>query len=394
MPGTRPSVLATWLVMAAATQAAAALDWRQPWIAPQDPPAAAARSDEYAWRLFVALNWPAEGAQRRADRHAVFGADKPVVWETWQNVADIYLESGSDPGPWAPTRAAEEPAEHRFETASLRDLPNLRHIVDGVMVPLLNPVASARRVTEIRMNRTSFEFIRARGLFNIEGQLRALASGSAVAFPYGARDVKAKWRPISAEERARYHTTVVTLSDGTRRLYGLTGLHIESKDLPNWFWATFEQVDNPTLADNEGWQLASRDTFACGKERSDCNRAPAGIGLEGTVWQYYRLRGTLTRYTDAQGAPQLLANSELESGMQRSSSCITCHSRAAIGVASGQPVRLPVFAASGESAGNPSQRRGFIGRPDWLNRLAGRNGTRFQSLDFVWSMTKAQRASP
>jgi cytochrome c peroxidase len=370
------------------------LDWREPWTEPHDAAAAAAYSDEYAWRLFVSLNWPADTRTHAPDLLARFGADKPVVWETWLSIGHVYLEGGVDPGPWTANRAPLTP-ERRFETFSRQDLQNLRHVVAGVMVPVVDPIASARRLTEIHMNRTAFEFVRDQELFNIEGQMRARASDHAISFPYGARDVKAKWRPISESERSRYHTLTLTLADGTRRLYGLTGLHIASKDLPNWFWATFEHVDNPTLRDNEGWQLPSRDRFACGSEHLDCNRAPAGIGLEGTVWQHYRLRGTLIDYANAQGEPQRLANSELESGMQRSASCITCHARAAIGVVGGEAVRLPVFDSSGESP-DPLTRRGFIGVPDetWYAAQPGGDGRRFQRLDFVWSMIKAQHKSP
>jgi hypothetical protein len=389
------SVIALALVTCLATSAQA-LDWREPWVEPRDAGAAVSRSDEYAWRLFVALNWPADAATRGPDRRARFGADRPVVWETWQSAGNVYLDDGADPGPWLTGAVAPLAAERRFETTSLRDLPNLRRVVNGVMVPVVDPIANARRLTEIRMNRKSFEFIRARELYNIEGQLRAYASASAVSFPYGARDVKAKWRPITAGERSRYHTIQVRLADGTQRLYGLTALHIASKDLPHWFWATFEHVDNPSLADSEGWQLPSRDRFACRGEPSDCNRAPSGIGLEGTVWRYYRLRGTLSRYTDAHGEPERLANSELESGMQGSSSCITCHARAAIGMKAGEVERLAAFATSDRgSSDDPLIRRGFIGEPQaaWFEP-EGQAGTRFRPLDFVWSMAKAQHKSP
>jgi hypothetical protein len=389
------SVMALALLSCLAMRATA-LDWREPWVEPHDAGAAVSRSDEYAWRLFVALNWPADSATRGPDRMAPLGADRPVVWEAWQSAASVYREDGADPGPWAPAALLPLAAERRFEMTSSRDFPNLRHIVNGVMVPVADPIANARRLTEIRMNRKTFEFIRAHELYNIEGQVRAYASASAVSFPYGARDVKAKWRPITEGERSRYHTIQVRLADGTQRLYGLTALHIASKDLPHWFWATFEHVDNPTLADSEGWQLPSRDRFACRAAPADCNRAPAGIGLEGTVWQYYRLRGTLSRYTDARGAPERLANSELESGMQSSSSCITCHSRAAIGVKDGQLERLATFdTREPASAADPLSRRGFLGAPQaaWF-QPQGQGGTRFRPLDFVWSMTKAQHKSP
>jgi hypothetical protein len=370
---------------------AAGLDWHDPSAEPHEPVAAAGRSDEYAWRLFVALNWPADGEARAPDRSARLGADRPTVWESWMSAGNVFLEDGADPGPWLPRAAVQEVNARRFETPSGKQLPNLRHVVAGVMVPLEDPLGSARRLTEIRLNRASYEFIRANELYNIEGQLRAHAAGR-VSFPMGAKQVKAKWRPITETERTRYHTLEVTLGDGTHRLYGLTGLHMASKDLPHWFWATFEHVDNPGLADNEGWQLSSRDRFACGRAHPDCNRAPSNIGLEGTVWQYYRLRGVLTAYIDKRGAPQRLANSELESGMQTSASCITCHSRATIGIAQGAPVRLAIFDDRGQE--DPWQRRGFIGQPSasWFDPPAG-SSARYVPLDFVWSLAKAQRRS-
>jgi len=377
---------------------ASALDWREPWVEPHDAKAAAADSDEYAWRLFVALNWPADAVTRGPDRFGRLGADRPVVWETWQSAGTVYLEDGADPGPWSPSAVAPLAAERRFEGISPRDLPNLRHIVGGVMVPVADPIAAARRLTEIRMNSTTFEFIRAHELYNVEGQLRAYASPDGVSFPFGARNVKAKWRPITEAERPRYHTIEVRLADGTYRLYGLTALHIAAKDLPRWLWATFEHVDNPTLPDNEGWQLPSRDGYACRQAPSDCNRAPAGIGLEGTVWQYYRLRGTVTQYLDARGKPERLANSELEAGMQGSSSCITCHSRAAIGVTGGQVERLAIFDSTRDpgTPADPLMRRGFIGEPQaaWFQPIPGQNDPHFRPLDFVWSMIKAQHKSP
>ena len=118
-----------------AMQASNALDWRNPSTEPQDAAAAATSSDEYAWRLFVALNWPADLRLRAADRLARFGGERRVVWETWQSVGDVYKKNGVDPGPWIVGSVARPvPPERRFEIFSPKDLPNARHIVDGVMV--------------------------------------------------------------------------------------------------------------------------------------------------------------------------------------------------------------------------------------------------------------------
>jgi hypothetical protein len=371
------------------------VDWRKPWTEPSDRTAAEQSSDEYAWRLFVALNWPADPSSRVADPAVKLGADRPVVWETWSSTGVVYLEGGADPGPWMRGARGEVAAERRFETNGFQETQNVRHIVRGRMAPLDDPLLAARRLTEIRLNRTTFEYIRARQLYSREGQARAYADSRPVSFPYGAKEVKAKWRPIDASQRSRYHTTRVTFADGTQRLYGLTGLHIVSKDLPHWFWATFEHVDNPTLEDNEGWQLPSRDRFSCQNEAPDCNRAPTTIGLDGTVWKYYRLRGTMTRFTDAEHTPQLLANSELEAGLQKTASCMTCHSRSSIAVTAGNLSRLPIFdSVQGDEPLSVAGRRGVVGLPlpEWYRGATWRadQPSLYKTLDFVWSLANAK----
>jgi len=380
------------LILICASQSSMAVDWRNPWEPPHQPPQLAANGDEYAWRLFAALNWPVDTRMRSANPSAAFGANQPVVWETWQNPADVFLDDGREPSPWISGEPQPPVAyERRFETGSLKDLANPMHIVGGKMVPLLDPLAKAKRVTEIRMNKIAFDYIRARELYNEDGQLQALAEGRRVSFPPGSTDIKASWRPIPDAERARYHTLVVTLTDGSQRLYGLSALHIASKGLGHWFWATFEHVDNQTLVDHEGWQLPSHDSFACGHEAPDCDAAPRGIGFESTVWNNYRLRGTLERFVDAQNRPLLLANSELEAGMQTTSSCITCHARASIGIVAGKPAHLPIFESTDSAF---PTRRGFIGMPhtEWFGRF-DHSVPLFQQLDFVWSLSKAHAKS-
>ena len=398
-------------------QAPTTLDWSTPWLETHNPAQAATNPDEYAWRLFIALNWPANTTTREADPAATPGADKPVVWETWQNATDVYLDDGQDPGPWntrragttarprtsdrslAPAPAAAPPAnEARFETFSLKDITNARHIVGGKMVPLATPTANAKRLTELRMNRVAFDYIRAHELYNLDGQLRMVAAGQPVNFPPAATEIKASWRPIGDAERTRYHTLEVRFADGTERLYGLTALHIVAKDSPQWFWATFEHVDNPTRPDADGWQLPSSDRFACRGDAADCNRAPAGIGLEGTVWRNYRLRGTLTNFVDTANRPLLLANSELEAGMQKSSSCITCHARSSLALVAGAPTRLPIFATRVAAADLPAttERRGYTGLPlaEWFEDAGHTGQPLFKQLDFVWSLSKARPRRP
>jgi hypothetical protein len=259
---------------------------------------------------------------------------------------------------------------------------------------MFDPIAAERQINETRLNKETYEFIHTNELYNLDGQLRAYDRGTDVNFPRAAKEVKAQWRKIDSKERARYHTVEVVAADGTKTLYGLTALHITTKDLPNWFWATFEHVDNQLLPGNEKWQLASVDRFACKGQALDCNKAPTGTVLDGTKWVNYRLRGTQIDFVDGRGNPTLLANSQPESSFQTSSSCITCHSRASIGRINGQPARLSVFDSSLDSiktGEGPIQ--GNIGAPKsewfWADTEEGRKRL-FLQLDFVWSLFRAQ----
>ncbi|MDR3416921.1 MAG: hypothetical protein P4L83_12110 [Nevskia sp.] len=376
--------------------------WSSPWVQPLDPAAAAGNSDEYAWRLFVALNWPADPVTGAPDPGRNLGDDSPVVWEYWRNASRIFLKDGADPGPWedgAVNRALRD--ADRYEGLPLDSRAPTRHIVNGVMVAVTDPLAAASHLNETHMNRASFEFIRERRLYSLQGQLDLIGQDRPVSFPAASRNVKAQWRPIDASQKSRYYTVEVAMADGSRRLYGLTALHIATKDLPDWFWGTFEHVDNPSALHAE-WRLPSRDRFSCVGQAADCSQAPRGIGLEGTVWQNYRLRGTMTGFVDAQGKPTLLANAQLEAGVvQSTSSCITCHARASIGVVDGKPGRLAVFddAADprGSSAPANGPRPGFYGtpKPEWFIDGSADGGGRRQyvPLDAVWSLQKAQAAA-
>src|SRR6202012_5259858 len=92
-------------------------------------------------------------------------------------------------------------------------------------------------------------------------------------------------------------------------------------------------------------------------------RAPSNIPLQGTVWDNYRLRGTMTRPVDDGGHAVLLANSRLEAGVAHSASCVTCHSRASIGVIDGKVSRLTVLDSGAEPLEGDST-RGYVGPSD------------------------------
>lgn len=349
-------------------------------LAIQDP-------DRFAWMVFSDINRPSDSDE----------PDGPVVWESWALARDVFLNPNSPPA-WpegAPAMRSmddlePEPLQQVLFGNVARDLAERsefpRAPIPGDNLTFVDDRVLQTNGNETRLNRATFDFVVANELYNIEGQESFFQRGEKIDFPIEAREIKAQWRKIRPENASRYHTARVARPDGTAELWGLTALHITTKDLPNWFWATWEHRDNPGL----NAVIPSVDT--------------SGLpdALKGTKWENYILRGTQVDFVDSIGNPTLLANSQVERGFQDSSSCITCHARASIGpmprirfepndagVPVPQPIganRLSVF--DGEN--------GSIGIPDatwYMNNDTVPAARRYIQTDFVWSLFRARRKS-
>ncbi len=261
------------------------------WKEPQDSAEASNNPDRYAWRLFVALNWPADVKEKKADTSKNFGDAKsgPVVWETRRsannNAPDTaYPMDGSDPGPWLSKQTPADKPIASFDRGSLQQqalLKALRHPNEPLPAfeeDIAQGLDNEELVNETRLNETTFGFVRAAKLYNVDEQIKLFTSGTkTIDFPLAAKEVKAQWREIGEIDKARYHWVKST----NGKLYGLTAIHITTKDLPKWFWATFEHIDNRLPESqggrkfNVGWNLKSRDSFACSQAPYDCEKGPA-----------------------------------------------------------------------------------------------------------------------
>jgi hypothetical protein len=360
----------------------------KPWGYSIDSLYALRYPDRYAWDLFRAVNWPADTTFLAADTTKHLGDPGLVVWQTWKTAPKIYLPDGSKPGAWD---------EQNFEARTLEDFSPFS-IKEKLPDITQDPTYG---LEEVAMNKPAFEYVVAKELYNLNGQLELYNSDEAMAFPREALEVKVKWRRIADRnyDKARYHWQYITVKDSghTRKeLYGLVAIHITSRVLKKWLWATFEHVDSRSQKHegDDGWLLPSKDRFACYDPPYDCERAPVNIGLEGTKWEYFLLRGTQTDYLDENQRPSLLANSNVERGFQLSSSCITCHSLATIGPTYTQndTVQMhridflpqPPFTVDGVMFGG----KGYVGTPDsTLFRL--KDGRKMKQSDFVWSLSRA-----
>ena len=281
---------------------------------------------ELAWRQFARVNLAAGPA-------APGGGPAPATWETWASAEYVFADPNRVPV-WPSGAAAR-----RFEPELVQ-----QRLFRARRTGLLGlPAHPESEAGEVRIERTAFDWIVLKQLWYLEGQQKAYDFWAAdqptdVAFPSGSVFVKAAWKEISEAEKPRYHWR---LHEG--RSWGLVALHVTSKILPGWFWATFEQVDNPGRA-----AVAHPDPFGLddqGRPSTLLLELFDRAGLARDPWRHYRLDGTQTDFVDVDGAPIVLANSVIEAGFTAASSCKTCHARSTIGAAGARLSFDPILGA-------------------------------------------------
>lgn len=228
--------------------------------------------DNFAWRAFIALNWPAltDPAHRGVpDRLKALGDKGPRVWETFKARYELF-QVGPDgrpvaPQPWA-TYAALNPCgadvDNRAKTLATFD-PfmdfNQAAFLPGVAA---NPLVAQNHTYtryEVRINEPEYSALALSGWSqgeNLPDQAHPAQ------LPIGSVAVKAAWRLLTAADppavRARYYVVedaevvdvAKTLAAGhvvcSKGDVALVGLHIviRTQYRPQGLWSTFEHVDN------------------------------------------------------------------------------------------------------------------------------------------------------
>ena len=284
--------------------------------------------DRLAWQLFVALTAPAPGH-----------ADK-VVFETWASNDDTFSEKPEYPATPSPKVLHFPALGGRMPTEP--DGPWRRGAPGG---------------EEVRRNKATFDYITAaQNRFHTrEGLARAFAEKREIKLPVDSIEVKANWIAADEVDRARYYVSVA--SDGKQ--YALVALHVTTKLIPNWTWATFEHADNRGRCDLMGCRdgfgatvpLIAANASPNGRYPA-CEKTPALAAMIAqaklaAVFSNYCLKGTQNDFVTATGLPTLLGNSVTEFGFANTSSCISCHARASV-----------------DATGGPAQGFGFMQAPD------------------------------
>ncbi|WP_375786910.1 hypothetical protein ACE10Z_04820 [Bradyrhizobium sp. Pha-3] len=335
--------------------------------------------DRFNWSVFVKVNAAAADGKNR-------------VWETWADNPTTF--------PSQPSRAIKPkfPVQAPPRTLEVVNQQALRAAILG-----RNRLRISRDGSEeVRRNQTSFDFIVNSNLYYREGITDAVKAQKQLSFPPEAIELKAVWKPLDgapASQKARYY--VNKTADG--REFGLVGLHIMTKALPNWTWATFEQTDNPGRCDIIGCHDAfgaaadTKSNDQPNKGYPECKHTAAldklfaDAGLNEGFWGFYCLKGSQVDFADQSAWGTRLGNSAIESGFVDTSSCMSCHSRSALNGTVKAKFSGGFNSDGSGPIGFPEASTFFNVRPP-VDFKAPRPTYQFLPMDFVWSFTKAKSA--
>jgi hypothetical protein len=239
-----------------------------------------------------------------------------------------------------------------------RDCSAMKTTAVGGYPPPSNLTRKAMFCEEVHVTPQEASFLKRSGLTTLIGQQTyGNTRGMAINFPgtgmneirrdLDSVEVKLDWAPATSFSNPTFacpdptnHLYTETIN-GT--CYALVGIHITSKSMIRWLWATFEpnsDITNPNRCDPklygaclDSWGTTSSQPY--GKEQTaqqspELHQAMAAARLNPAFNNYF-LTGVQTEFVSG-GKPTLLGNSfvEFNQGVPPGkSSCITCHQYAA-----------------------------------------------------------------
>jgi hypothetical protein len=247
--------------------------------------------DVFAWRVFVALNWPAQQDGQPDTTKDLADRTTWKVWEYWKQTSKVFLPNGSKPAPWGQDGRPDDNALTHWKAAWRQTAtPALDQSLQAFSGPLVDQNGNWVHYQAF-MNRRMFDYVVANELYNLEGQEK-FTSKNIIDFPinnaqeHGVIELKLAWKALTpADDDSRYlvrsipikrytpsSTTVVATNpnedpegkgggpsaqqktgeaagNSQETKVGLIGMHIAMRthSSPQWIWATFEHIDNTRI---------------------------------------------------------------------------------------------------------------------------------------------------
>jgi hypothetical protein len=270
--------------------------------------------DCFAWRAFVALNWPAAADRGEPDAGAPFNRPQgDRVWETLTQTYEVFQPLDPD---WTPGRGIwDEPrrlppacadAERGAAVLALTSksqsaFPDVGNETGQAFAGSFGTLTDRNGNFvhyQVLFNETEFDYFLAGG----KAATRNLtpvgpADGPEASLPDGSVEVKAAWKVLCTEDtcaqrdRAQdYYSRDVRIYDAgaeggptcEQESVGLVGLHVAAKTFwaPQWIWATFEHQRNaPTYQPVVGGPPPPEDDYvfydpSCPPDLTRCFKQP------------------------------------------------------------------------------------------------------------------------
>jgi hypothetical protein len=225
--------------------------------------------DDYFWKSFIALVWPAAPGKRGIpDLSKTVSGPGPKVFETYKTLGEVFHIDGSTPAAWDgfdapgmnPCSVSTE-----FGDVVLASFSKFSDLGQAGFGTLIGPLV-AQNTTYVRylssFNETEFNQIVA-GKWYLRSNLPAT-----ITFSNSALDVKSAWVDMkNMPHPERYYKRMAWVLDPqtgncAQTTVGLVGLHIVQKtpSRPQWIWSTFEQMDNvPTAQSSAAGEFGFND---------------------------------------------------------------------------------------------------------------------------------------
>lgn len=292
-----------------------------------------------AWQLWVAATCPVNQQQYPF-----------VVWQNWIEQAQMY--------PPDPTLGLEVPNAKAAATTDRHVLhgsplalikhPTLTTVIKGLLggadqncnKAATPPPGQPKLIIceEVRLNGDASDYIAGTNLWNRTGQAGAAAKSANIQFAPPSVEIKSDWIELASigldcANLPPGFTQKIHVETIHGNCFGLAGMHLISKLLDKWIWATFEPQVSLTNPDRCK-VLGCTDTFGSNPvvtHGADTALTPQLKALMTAAnlapeWYNYRLDGVQTGFFQ----PKLLGNSIIEgenAGVPLTqASCITCHS--------------------------------------------------------------------
>ena len=296
--------------------------------------------DDFSWRAFIAMVWPAKTTPRGVpDTTVTLSGPGPRVFETFKADWEVFQPGGAAPSPWESFAGSNpcgtaSPGIVDLMLGAFDKSANLGQAGAGNLVGPL--VAQNRTYVRFLTGFNQIEFTKILG-----DKLYLQANLNNVTFGNGAADVKSAWVDMAGivHPERYYRRTAILMDPATGscapKEVGLVGLHIVVKTptRPQWIWSSFEQVDTvppavsgapgtfafhdataQTMPDNNPYllnplALPTPPAFNVDRVKpihtstQDTNgRYRTALAAAGSVWQFYQL--VMTQWPLKASTPQ------------------------------------------------------------------------------------------